>query len=339
MLVPITNSRNQCLVAPRYHVYLELALTLPGRRLCESQRVFLRMKVPDVIVIGAPRSGTTSLYNYLQQHPAVYMSPLKETRFFAYEGQTVDYRGPADAYAYNRDTVTDAEAYRRLFAKRAPGQLTGEASPVYLYRGERAAERIQHHVPGVKLVAIFRNPVERAYSDFLNMVRLGWEPLHDFAGALAEEQRRIAAHWSPFYHYRAKGCYAHQLQPYLDRFDRGQMRFYLHEDLRRDAAALMQDVFTFLGVDADVAIDTSMRYNRSGLPRNRMAHRVLTHPVTERVMRGPLRTVRTTLRDWNTAHEKPPLAAAVRADLQDAYRDDIRALQDLLGRDLSHWRA
>jgi hypothetical protein len=297
------------------------------------------MDVPHCLIIGAPRSGTTSLYNYLQQHPQVLMSALKETRFFAYEGQAVDYQGPADEYAYNRDTVTDPEAYRQLFADRAPGQITGEASPVYLYRGGRAAERIQHHVPDAKLIAIFRNPVERAYSDFLNMVRLGWEPLRDFGRALAEEEQRIAARWSPYYHYQAKGFYAEQLQPYLKRFDRAQMRFYLHEELRQDAASLMEDLFTFVGVDHRMSVDTTARHNRSGLPRNAALHRLLTHPTTERVMRGPLRAVRTTLRDWNTAPDKPPMSPAIRAELQETYRDDIRRLQDILGRDLSPWLA
>lgn len=297
------------------------------------------MDVPDIIVIGAARSGTTSLYTYLQQHPQVYMSPLKETDFFAHEGETVDYQGPADAYAYNRDTVTDAAQYRQLFADRMPGQVAGEASPMYLYFSARAAERIHHHAPDAKLIAIFRNPVDRAYSDFLNMVRLGWEPVHDFARALAAEDERIANHWSPYYHYRAKGFYAQQLSDYLERFDRTQMRFYLFEDLLEDTAALMNDVFTFVGVDPRISIDTARRHNRSGLPKSRLLHRLFTHPVAEGLMRGPLRTVRTTLRDWNTKHEKPPLSPIIRAELQDTYRDDIHALQDLLDRDLSHWLA
>jgi hypothetical protein len=295
------------------------------------------MDIPDIIVIGAPRSGTTSLYNYLNEHPQVYMSPLKETRFFAYEGRTVDYRGPTDEHAYNRDTVTDTETYRQLFAGRAPGQRTGEASPVYLYRGERAADRIQHHVPEARLAAIFRNPVDRAYSDFLNMVRLGWEPVHDFKQVLSEEEQRIAAHWSPYYHYRAKGFYAIQVRSYLERFDREQMRFFLFEDLKEDATAVMKDLFDFVNVDPRISVDTETRHNRSGLPRVRPVHRLLTHSWVERVMRGPLRTVRTTLRDWNTAHEKPPLDPAVRSDLKETYRNDIEELQALIGRDLSHW--
>lgn len=295
------------------------------------------MDVPDVIVIGAPRSGTTSLYRYLDAHPEVYMSPLKETRFFAYEGREVDYRGPADAHAYNRDTVTDAKAYRKLFEGRESGQKTGEATPVYLYRGDRAASRIRHHRPHVRLVAIFRNPVERAYSDFLNMVRLGWEPLHNFEKALAEEEARIAAHWSPYYHYHAKGFYAEQLRPYLDTFRRDQMQFLLFEDLQEDATAVMEELFSFVKVDSDVSVDTQTRHNRSGLPRVRLLHRALTHPLIERVMRGPLRGVRTTLRDWNTAYDKPRMDPQIRAELRERYRDDVRELEGLIDRDLSHW--
>jgi hypothetical protein len=295
------------------------------------------MEVPDVIIIGAPRSGTTSLYRYLDEHPEVFMSPLKETRFFAYEGKTVDYDGPADAHAYNRDTVTDAAAYRQLFSNRISGQCTGEATPVYLYRGSRAAERIQRYTPDTRLVAIFRNPVERAYSDFLNMVRLGWEPVHDFEEALALEKERIADHWSPYYHYQAKGFYADQVRTYLQRFDREQIKFFLFEDLKRDAAAVMEDLFAFVGVDPSVSVSTGTRHNRSGLPRSGVAHRLLTHPLLERVMRGPLRTLRTTLRDWNTAHGKPPLDPEIRADLRETYRDDIQNLQKIIDRDLSHW--
>lgn len=295
------------------------------------------MEIPDIIVIGAARSGTTSLYRYLDEHPDVYMSPLKEPRFFAYSGQVVDFEGPADVYAHNRDTVTEASAYHRLFEDRDPRQCTGEASPVYLYRDERVAECIHHHVPDARLIAIFRNPVERAYSDFLNMVRLGWEPVHDFRKALDQEEKRIANHWSPYYHYRAKGFYAEQVRTYLDRFDRGQIKFFLLEDLKRDAAAVMKELFAFVGVDPDVSISTGTQHNQSGLPQSKIAHHLLTHPLLERLMRGPLRTVRTTLRDWNTSYKKPPLDPAIRANLKETYRTDIQELQGLINRDLSHW--
>lgn len=200
-----------------------------------------------------------------------------------------------------------------------------------------AAPRIQRRVPEAKLIAILRNSVERAYSDFLNTVRLGWEPLHDFRAALEAEERRIRAGWSPFYHYRAKGFYYEQVKRYVERFAPSQLRVYRYERLRTDADGLMRDIFRFLGVSQTPALDTGTRHNRSGLPRSRVLHRLLTHPLAERLFRGPARGVRQTLRDANLKATKPALDPALRAELTEAYRDDVLKLQDLLDWNLSAW--
>lgn len=295
------------------------------------------MTYPNVLVIGASRSGTTSLYNYLAQHPEVFMSPVKEARFFSYEGQTVDFQGPADRYTINRDTVTDPEAYRALFAGRTDEPVAGEASPIYLYDASTPA-RIEAHVPHCKLIATLRDPVERAYSDFLNMVRLGWEPLRDFETALDREAERRAAHWGPFYHYSAKGFYGEQIQRYLDRFPREQLLIFPFDALKRDTAGLMRRVYDFLDVDPAFTPDVHTKHNRSGLPKSEWLHWILTHPVTEAAFRGPLRDVRQGWRDRNTRHEKPPLPDRVRDRLCDLYRDDVARLESLLDLDLAHWQ-
>jgi hypothetical protein len=295
------------------------------------------MPLPNVLVIGAPRSGTSSLYSYLKQHPEVFMSPVKEARFFAYEGRTVDYAGPADAHTINRNTVTRLEDYRALFDGRTGEPVYGEASPIYLYNPDAAAN-IRRHVPDCRLLCILRNPVERAYSDFLNMVRLGWEPLRDFAAALRREEARKQAGWGPFYHYRSKGYYGEQIARYLERFDREQLRIYRFEDFQSNTRAVMQDVYGFLGVDTAFVPEVERAHNRSGLPKSDALHRLLTHPVARTVLRGPLRSLRTGLRDLNTRYEKPPLDPAVRTELQDAFQDDLDRLEGLIDRDLSAWK-
>jgi len=98
--------------------------------------------LPNFFVIGAGKSGTTSLWRYLEQHPEVYMSPIKEPKFFAFEGGVPDFRGPKTPWA-----VTDLEAYRALFAGVSEEKALGEASAYYLYT-EEAPERIRHHVRG-----------------------------------------------------------------------------------------------------------------------------------------------------------------------------------------------
>ena len=295
------------------------------------------MAFPNAIVIGAPRSGTTSLYNYLKQHPQVYMSPLKETRFFAYEGTSVNYRGPTDPQTINRDTVTELDDFLRLFEGRSDEPVTGEASPIYLYRSQ-APKRIHHYIPDAKLIAIFRNPIDRAYSDFLNMVRLGREPLYDFAEALRAEEQRIEQGWGPFYHYRSKGFYFEQVKRYTKLFDREQMKFYLYEDLNRDTDGLMKNIAQFLEIDDTHSLDTTTKHNKSGVPKSKFIHDLITNRYVSLLFPGnTLGKVRRRLKNINLSHEKPQLSPSVRNRLATAYREDILRLQDLIQRDLTSW--
>ena len=168
--------------------------------------------LPNFLIIGAAKAGTTSLYRYLEQHPEVYMSPVKEPKFFALGGERLDYRGPGDEARMRGASVTSLEDYRELFRGVSTETAVGEASTLYLY-SERAAARIKHHVPDVKLIAVLRNPVDRAYSDFLHLVRDGIEPLTDFPQALEAEESRIRSRWAPMWHYRRRGFYHPQLKP------------------------------------------------------------------------------------------------------------------------------
>ena len=131
------------------------------------------MTMPNFLIIGAMRAGTTSLYHYLKQHPQVYMSPVKEPRFFALEGEKPDPGRPTDERLMNH-SITDIEAYRALFQAVSKETAIGEASPLYLY-SPKAPERIRHYIPDAKLIAVLRDPVERAYSHFLDIFMTGWK--------------------------------------------------------------------------------------------------------------------------------------------------------------------
>ena len=133
------------------------------------------MTMPNFLIIGAMKSGTTALYYYLEQHPDIYMSPVKEPNFFSSHKQE-----------NAADTVTEFGIYRQLFSGGSGKKAIGEASHSYLYEPGAAAE-IRRYIPEAKLIAILRNPIERAYSHFLHMVRSGTEPLDDFARALQED--------------------------------------------------------------------------------------------------------------------------------------------------------
>lgn len=296
------------------------------------------MAMPNFLIIGAAKSGTTALHWYLDQHPDIFMSRPKELKFFPWENQRPDYRGPLDE-AVVSSVITSVEDYRAYFAAGAGSAARGESSPQYIYF-PRAAERIRHHVPDMKLIAVLRHPADRAYSHYLMMQRGGYETL-TFGDALAAEERRIRDGWAYHWHYRRRGFYAAQLKPYFELFEREQLRIYLHEDFHADPAGLAQDVFRFLGVDDAFVPNVSTRHNVTKVPRHHGLHAYLSQPRLSKTLFKLLvpprlsRRVGDRLREFNAT--KPPGPGDQRGELIRAYREDITELQDMLRRDLSHW--
>ena len=298
------------------------------------------MTMPNFIGIGAAKGGTTALHRYLKQHPQIYVSPRKELRFFPFENNPPDYRGPGDD-ADAANMTTSIEDYRAQFEGSEHYPARGEISPLYMYL-PTTAERIRRHVPGAKLLAILRHPAERAYSHYLMIKRDGLETL-GFEEALADEDRRVAEKWGHRWHYVRRGFYAAQLRPYFELFDRGQLKVYLYEDYVSDPAAFMRDLFRYLGVDDTFVPDMSVRHNESKLPRSRALQVFLTEPRAAKnllktfVPRALSRRIGDRLRRDNLT--RPTLAPETRRRLTDLYRADIKELQGMLNRDLSHWLA
>ena len=139
------------------------------------------MAMPNFLIIGAAKSGTTALYHSLKQHPQIYMSPVKEPRFFAFEGETPRFCGPGDD-RFVRKFVTNFEDYLRLFEAVTDQIAIGEASTVYLTMSETSSRRIRHHLPHAKLIAVLRHPADRAYSQYQVRFSSGLEKLRHLPG-------------------------------------------------------------------------------------------------------------------------------------------------------------
>jgi Sulfotransferase domain len=295
------------------------------------------MLMPDFLIIGAAKSGTTALYHYLKQHPEIYMSPTKETEFFAFEGETLNFCGPGDM---PRRSITCLEDYQAQFQGVSTEKAIGEASPLYLYSA-KASERICHYVPHAKLIAILRDPIERAYSQFLMFVRDGRETTLDFATALREEDSRIQNNWAWGWHYTQVGFYYPQLKRYFDTFNSEQIKVYLYEDLNRNSIAVLQEIFGFLGVDEMFLPDISVKHNISGMPKNKLLHDFFAKPNPVRLALRPLlpaelrKQMRVNVNNQNLS--KPQLSPEIREQLIPVFREDILQLQDLIQRDLSAW--
>ena len=172
------------------------------------------MTLPNFLLIGAAKSGTSSLYHYFRQHPQIYMSPNKEPSFFAYEGKAIQLTGPGDQDFHAKRIVTDLIDYQALFGDRTNQPAIGEASILYLYAPDAPA-RIHHYLPDVKLMAVLRNPVDRAFSSYAHLRRDGRESIADFRLALQEEEARIKANWEHQWHYAQLGFYYTQTETVL----------------------------------------------------------------------------------------------------------------------------
>jgi hypothetical protein len=295
------------------------------------------MTMPNFLIIGAAKAGTTALHEYLQQHPQIYLTPTKETNFFAFEGQEINFQGPGDE-ALKDFSITDLSTYQAEFAGVTKELAIGEACPSYLYVPQAAA-RIKQYIPDARLIVILRNPVERAYANFLHIVRDDREPQRDFTLALQAEATRIANNWEWFWHYIQVGFYGQQLQRYYEMFAPSQIKVYLYEDLKEDAIATLQDIFRWLEVDDTFVPDMALRPNKSGMPRNKLLHQILTKPNPLKSLLKPLFPAQIRQKIQHQNLNTPQISPEVRQQLLDLYRADILQSQDLIQRDLSAWLA
>ncbi|MFD2351867.1 sulfotransferase family protein [Nonomuraea ferruginea] len=187
------------------------------------------MPLPDFLVIGAPKAGTTALHAALREHPGLYLPPVKEPKFFLTDGPPPDRGGPGDQQTY-REHVWRRADYEALFAAAPPGAARGEATPFYLYDLD-AQRRIHAAIPHARLIAILRDPVERAHSNWTHLWSAGLEPIGDVVRACAAEERRVADGWAHFWHYVRLGRYGEQLAHLFTLFPREQVLVFRYRDL------------------------------------------------------------------------------------------------------------
>ena len=302
-------------------------------------------KLPNFLIIGAGKSGTTALYEYLCEHPEVYMSPVKETNFFALEGtEIVDAKEDPNQMYHYPWSITKWEDYEKLFENATEEKAIGEVSPMYLYSPE-AAKKIKETLPDVKIIAILRDPVDRLYSRYMHLARENREPSAKFEDALERESI-----WWKRNDLVREGFYHTHLETYFKLFDPRQIRVYLYEELREDPLRVIQNIYDFIGVNGWFEPDFGVEYNVSGKIQNKTFDKLIGQnsvlkstaeklsPRLMNVVKGSkaIKKWVTRLRKKNL--KKEPLSPATRKAMIDRiYSDEITRLQGLINRDLSGW--
>ncbi len=270
-------------------------------------------RLPTFVIVGAMKSGTTSLARWLKPHPQVFLSDVKELHFF-----DVHYDKGADWY-------------RGQFAGAGPSLAVGEATPVYMY-DERAPARMHALLPEARIVAILRNPVDRAYSHYWHNRQRGNELL-DFREAVEREPERRQRDDQPYLHayaYMDRGRYLHQLQRLTASYAREQLLVETFDDLRQDPQSVYRRVCGFIGVDDTVELPA---IGRTFNPARE--YRSLRVRVASRRLPRKLRYAVGKLN--SRPAEYPAMDADLRAQLVATTADDTAALSSWLGRDLSSW--
>lgn len=299
------------------------------------------MTLPDFLLIGAPKAGTTALHVALAQHPQLYLSPVKEPKFFLTDGAPpAGPGGPGDAQTF-RQYVWRRPDYEALFEAAPAGTRKAESTTLYL-RDPAAHSRIAALLPEAKLVAVVRDPVDRAHSNWTHLRSAGLEPEADFLRACALEPSRAARGWGPFWRYLDLGRYGAQLEHLYSVFPREQVHVVLYRDLRREPVSTLDGICAFLGVDTGVVGTVPAENVTAAAAQSRIDRAVgYVLPALDRLPSAVRAPVTTRVRRWLQREQRTrtPLTPAERAELLPAFDEDITLLEKLTGLRLDHWRA
>lgn len=299
------------------------------------------MVKPNFFIIGAPKAGTTSLYNWLSDHPRVFMSPVKEPHYFAED--LGDFRD-----------VKNEGAYYRLFAgARRKHAAIGEASSMYLF-SESAVAKITEHIPNARFVVLLRNPVDLVYSFHDHLLYLRHETESDFERAWRLQEKRARGAHLPRgiqgpqrLQYSKVGKLGAQLRRVLDHVEDDQVHVTFFEDLQSDPRETYKRVLLFLNLKDDRREDfaPSNRAKRNRFPRVVEFLRKKPGPV-ETLYQYGLKLlsidgfgIATKWIERQTQERlRAPLSEPLRKELSRTFISDIELLESLTGRDLSGWK-
>lgn len=301
-----------------------------------------KQKMPNFLIVGAQKSGTTSLWHYLKQHPDIFMSEIKEPLFLVSPYYLM--LNPKDPRfkLLNNSLAKTLDEYFKLFSKVNNEKAIGEASVPYLYHYDIAISHIKRYLTDCKIIIVLRNPIQRAFSAYTFLLR-EMDESTSFESCLALEEERMNDHWSMIHFYKGAGLYYTQVKAYLAHFK--EVEIFLFEELRNNPLETVKELYTFLGVDSQFIPDIQTKHNVSGVPKNMFVHKYITEPNAFKEFLRPVlhrfisEAKRRKLVEWFRGKNlvKPEMSPVTRQELIKYFHDDILMLQDLIKRDLTHW--
>ena len=313
------------------------------------------INLPNFLVAGAAKCGTTSLYHYLRQHPDVYMSPIKEPNHFSTDIVPENFSAEYKIYERSKnldiekyvngnmsveqwgDYVSNREHYLKLFKYVKDQKRIGEISNSYMYSTE-AASNIFRDFPNMKIVMILRQPAERAYSHYMANLRDGRTTL-PFREEVLHDDAKVNHGWSISHLYYELGLYTGQIKRFTNLFPAHQIKIFLFDDLKKDNKALVKELFEFLDLRTDTSIQYDEKFNEARIPKNPGFIKFITQiGLKRKIFRAlPSAWQKKTKDAFFREGKVPKMSEADRKWMSSRYHQDILQLENILQRDLKHW--
>jgi hypothetical protein len=293
---------------------------------------------PNFIIAGVARCGTTSLYHYMNQHPEIGFPSQKEPKYFSSIFLKFPHRGIGDD-TVDSIVVKTKDQYFDLFSKLNKYKAIGEASSDYLYFHEYTVDAIKKELGDIPIIFSIRNPIERAYSAYSNLIRDGRENL-EFMEALKAEDKRLEDNWDWMWAYKKGGLYADAIEHFQKEFS--NVKVILFDDLESEPDDVLKEIFQFINVDNKVSINTETQYSHSGKPKNKFIamltdrNNKFFYTLRRLALSIIPRFILEALASKMLQKDEMPIKA--KNYLNEYFKEDIKKLEILLNHNLENWK-
>ena len=294
------------------------------------------MATPNFMIIGVARCGTTSLFHYLKQHPNVDFSNIKEPKYFSSQFLEFPHNGPGDN-TVDKKIVKNKTDYDHLFSGKNVKAL-GEASSDYFYYHKHTAQKIKDELGDIKIIISIRNPIERSFSAFSNLLRDQRENL-TFEAAIEEEENRIANNWDWMWAYKNGSLYAEGIKTFMEVFT--NVKVILFEDISNHPEETVMDTFKFLEVEPFQDINVNTKYSHSGAPKNKISALLSDrkNPVIYFFRNLAIKMIPRSILEQvaSKMFNKGEIPHETKTKLKEYFKEDILKTEKLLNRSLQNW--
>jgi len=305
-----------------------------------------KVNLPDFLIVGAAKAGTTSLYEYLLQNRALFLSKIKEPNYFLFADNDREYFFPKlkrTEKLSSMNYIIDTKDYIDIFKKAKDDQICGEASTIYLYKAEDTIKNIKKmygkDYKKLKIIIILRNPLDRAWSHYMMHKTVNETEGFSFHKSIDKDviQKRLENKYFYGYDYINFGMYYKQVKEYMNTFS--DVKIILFDDFIKNKETVIQDVFSFLKV-SNTAVKEIKKKNVSGKPKNVFAAGIIfvidkTRWIFKYVDRNKRRNAWLFINRF--LFKKVKMPNKYRPLLGRIYKDDIAKLSKLINKDLTKW--